>query len=206
MRFNSLLRLTAATTLALSLTGCITPQSYVDPGLHDATWTVVQKPASVHAVNTTIEFYRNGERFTRADKQVRGAVERALSKSGVFALQGQGAPASLTIKVDNIADIGEAMKKGFGTGLTFGAKGTTVTDGYRITIVYNDGNGTIEKKYEHALHTTIGKTKPPTNAAPTTPVQAFDQVIEDAVIHFIRDMQGEGKLVLQTRDRTLRQG
>lgn len=206
MRFNSLLRFTAAATLALSLTGCITPQSYVDPGLHNMTWTVVQKPASAHAINTTIEFYRNGERFTRADKQVRGAVERALAKSGVFALQGQGAPATLTVKVDNIADIGEAMKKGFGTGLTFGAKGTTVTDGYRITIVYTDANGTVEKKYEHALHTTIGRTKAPTDAAPTTPIQGFDQVIEDAVIHFIRDMQGEGKLVMHTPSRALRQG
>ena len=136
----------------------------------------------------------------------RDGLGRALAKSGVFALQGQGAPANLTIKIDNIADIAEAMKKGFGTGLTCGAKGPTVTDGYRITIVYADANGTIEKQYEHALHSTIGRTKPPTDAAPTTPVQAVDQVVEDALIHFIRDMQGEGKLVLHTSHRALRQG
>lgn len=29
-----------------------------------------------------------------------------------------------------------------------------------------------------------------------SPVQAFDQVVEDALIHFLRDLQAEGKLVI----------
>lgn len=179
------------------LSGCISMKSYVDPKLHDLDWSAVKAPAQVHAVGLELEFFRNGERYPRADKFTRGAVERALQKSGVIGLQTDGTPAKLRVKVNNIANISDAMKKGFGTGLTFGAKGSTVTDGYEITIAYENAGKSVEKTYKHALHSTIGNADPATNAAPLKPVQAFDQVIEDAVIHFLRDAQAEGHLVLR---------
>lgn len=190
------IRFLGAGLLTLSLAACITPHSYVDPALHDTAWTAIKPPAQKQAVGLTIEFFRNGERLARADKTLRASLERALAKSGVVVLQPTGATATLTAKFDNIADISEAMKKGFGTGLTFGAKGSSVTDAYAITFIYDDGSGPIEKHYEHALHTTIGNAPAPTSAAPMSPVQAFDQVVEDALIHFLRDLQAEGKLVI----------
>lgn len=181
-----------------SLSGCLSMNSYVDPKLHDLSWSAVKAPAQTHAVGLDVEFFRNGERFARADKSVRGAVERALQKSGVVALQADGTPARIRIKINNIANIAEAMKKGFGTGLTFGAKGSSVTDGYEITIGYEHAGKTLEKTYQHALHTTVGNADPVTPATPMKPVQAFDQIVEDAVIHFLRDAQSEGALVLRT--------
>lgn len=180
------------------LTGCLSMKSYVDPQLHDLNWSAVKAPSQAHAVGLDIEFYRNGERYARADKFTRGAVERALQKSGVVALQADGSPSKLQVKVNNIADVKDAMKKGFGAGLTFGAKGTAVTDGYEITITYQADGKSVEKVYKHALHTTIGNADPVTSAAPLKPVQAFDQLIEDAVIHFLRDAQADGLLVLRT--------
>jgi hypothetical protein len=179
------------------LTGCLSVKSYVDPGLHDLAWSEVKAPAQAHAVALDIAFYRNGERLARADTQVRGAVERALGKSGVVVLKADGTTARLAVKVDNIANLAEARKKGFGTGLTFGGKGSTVTDGYQITISYQAGGQSVEKSYTHSLHTTVGNAKPVTAAAPLSMVQGFDVVIEDAVIHFLRDMQAEGQLVLR---------
>lgn len=180
------------------LSGCLSTRSYVDPKLNDLSWSAVQKPAQVHATRLDVEFFRNGERFTRADKAVRGAIERALGKSGVVAIQADH-PARIAVKVNNIANIAEAMKKGFGTGLTLGAKGTSVTDGYEITIRYERDGRTVEKFYQHALHTTVGNAEPVTPATPMKPVQAFDQIVEDAVIHFLRDAQSDGVLVLRTR-------
>lgn len=186
------------------LSGCLSVRSYVDPQLHDLNWSAVKAPAQPHQISLDVEFYRNGARYARADKEVRGAVERAMQKSGVVALQGTDAPAQLHVKINNIANIGEAMKKGFGTGLTFGAKGTSVTDGYEITIVYERDGKKVEKTYKHALHTTVGNADPVTPATPMAPVQAFDQVVEDAVLHFLRDAQGDGLLVLRSQPRAHR--
>lgn len=189
------IRLAAAIAAACLLAGCLSTRSYVDPKLHDLAWSAVRAPAQMHGVELGIEFYRNGERYPRADQAARGAVERALQKSGVVAMQAD-APARILVKVDNIANIGEAMRKGFGTGLTFGAKGSAITDGYEITIRFEHDGKVVEKRYQHALHTTVGNADPVTPATPMTPVQAFDQVIEDAMIHFLRDAQDDGMLVM----------
>jgi len=182
------------------LSGCLSTKSYLDPKLHDLSWSHVQAPARVHVVTLTTEFYRNGERFSRADKLAQGAIERALLKSGVVALPTTEAGAdTLLVKVDNLADMGDAMKKGFGTGLTFGAVGSTVTDGYEITIQYTHAGATLQKVYQHAIHTTVGNAKPVTSATPVRPVQAFDQVIEDAVLRFLPDAQSQGMLVSRSR-------
>ena len=181
---------------ACLLSGCISTRSYVDPKLHDLSWSAIKAPAQTHAAGLGVEFFRNGERYARADKDARGAAERALQKSGVVTLQADGSPARLSIRINNIANIGEAIRKGFGTGLTFGVKGSSVTDGYEITIQYEHAGQKLEKTYQHALHSTVGNAEPATPATPMTPVQAFDQVIEDAVIHFLRDAQDQGVLVM----------
>ena len=181
---------------ACLLSGCISTRSYVDPKLHDLNWSAIKAPPQAHAAGLGVEFFRNGERYARADKDARGAVERALQKSGVVTLQADGSPARLSIRINNIANIGESIRKGFGTGLTFGAKGSSVTDGYEITIQYEHAGQKLEKTYQHALHSTVGNAEPITPATPMTPVQAFDQVIEDAVIHFLRDAQDQGVLVM----------
>lgn len=194
------IRFATAIVVACSLSACISTRSYVDPKLHDLAWSAVKAPAQPHAGTVQVEFYRNGERFTRADAVARGAVERALQKSGVVALQ-SSAPARFVVKVNNVANLAEAAKKGFGTGLTFGAKGSTITDGYEVTIRFEEGGRSLEKVYPHALHSTVGNAPPVTGATPMTPVQAFDQVVEDAVIHFLRDAQSEGVLVLHGGNR-----
>ena len=200
----TLIRPLAALALASLLSGCLSTKSYVDPKLHDLSWTAVKPPTQVHAVGLDVQFFRNGERMARADENARGAVERALQKSGVVVLQASGAPAKLQVSVNNIADIGDAMKKGFGTGLTFGAKGSAVIDAYEITVRYERDGQVVEKRYQHALHTTIGNADPVTPATPMTPVQGFDAVVEDALIHFLRGAQAEGLLVLRPSGRTNR--
>ena len=81
------------------------------------------------------------------------------------------------VVIDNVADRGEAAKKGFGTGLTLGLNGTTVTDGYVCTVVYTRNGKVVETKVEHAIHSTIGNEKAPAGLAPLQPAQAVQQVM-----------------------------
>ncbi len=102
----------------------------------------------------------------------------------------------MKITVNNVADLSEAAVKGFGTGLTFGAAGSLVTDYYEIAIEYNDGNGSqFTQKYKHALHTTTGNEDAPFDSVqPTTPSDAFGTVVEQTLLNFVKDMQAKGFL------------
>ena len=184
--------------LCLSATGCIMPKSYVDPKYKDIEVGQLKLVENKHHANIDIEFQRNGERFTRADKLLRTNVEKILLDSGVVVPSAD--PQRITIKVicNNIADLKAARAKGFGTGLTFGAKGSAVTDFYQVTIELKQGDKVIEKKYDHALHTTIGNAEAPVEGVePTNPNEAFGGVIEDVILQFIKDMQAQNILTLE---------
>ena len=192
---NKLLLLAAC---ILTLSGCITSKSYVDPSFAKATYNDVKPVTQKYDSNIIVEFQRNGEAFTAANNEVRGHVERTLRATGVINPTTEGSNISIKVIVNNIADIGSAAAKGFGTGLTFGAAGSLVTDYYEATVVYTDAdNNTVSKSYKHALHTTVGNHDAPfENVMPTTPAAAFGTVVEQVLLNFITDMQKSGKLTL----------
>jgi hypothetical protein len=96
---------------------------------------------------------------------------------------------------NNIADLAAARAKGFGTGLTFGAAGSTVTDDYEFQFTYRGADGKEHRhSYQDAIYTTIGNASPPVAANPTTPTLAFEKVIEDVTLNFVKDLQSEGAL------------
>jgi hypothetical protein len=135
---------------------------------------------------------------------VRNHVERVLRASGVIEPTSEGANYTLKVVVNNLADLSDAAAKGFGTGLTFGAVGTLVTDYYEVTITYTDSSGKEQsKKYKHALHTTIGNKKAPfDNVEPTTPADAFGTIVEQVLLNFVKDMQAQGLLTLKPYTRS----
>lgn len=185
---------------SLCMTGCISPKTYVDPSFSKATYEDVSSVNEKYKTQIMVEFQRNGEAFEKANQEVRGHVERTLRATGIISPAEQGADISVKVVINNIADISEAVAKGFGTGLTFGAAGSLVTDYYEITIDFDDGNGAKRtESYKHALHTTIGnKGAPFDNVEPTTPADAFGTVVEQTLLNFIKDMQAQGLLSLDT--------
>ncbi len=190
-------KLLIPTLAVLFMTGCISSKSYVDPSFGKATYDDIQKVETQHAMLVDIEFQRNGEAFPDANAEVRSHVERTLRASGVITPALDGTPKRIKVTVNNVADLGEAAAKGFGTGLTFGAVGTLVTDYYEVSITYTDEDGELTtKEYKHALHTTIGnKGAPFENAEPMSPASAFGVIVEQVLLNFIQEMQQEGKLV-----------
>jgi hypothetical protein len=183
--------------LSYVVTGCISSKSYVDPKYGDLNYSHIKKPVEVKPANIEIEFQRNGKVFPKAEKLLRADVEKVLVASGVVTPSTDSAPIKIKVVCNNIADIKGAMSKGFGAGLTFGAKGTAVTDFYQVTIQLTQGDKVIEKQYDHALHTTIGnKEAPVKNVAPQKLNDGFSSVIEDVILEFIKEMQAQNILTL----------
>ena len=182
--------------LAITLTGCISPKTYVDPSFSKASYEDVAPVKTKYQSTILVEFQRNGQHFSRADSELRGHVERTLRASGVVVPGDPSSIYSIKVVVNNIADMGEAAAKGVGTGLTFGAAGSLVTDYYEATIEFIDENGTKHVgTYKHALHTTIGNKKAPfENVQPTTPADGFGTVVEQTLLNFIKEMQDQGIL------------
>jgi len=180
----------------LSLTGCISLKSYVDPGFGAVKYSEIKSPVSKYKVNVIVEFQRNGEPFPKADEELRNNVERVLRATGVVQSDFGGDQAMIKVTVNNIADLSEASAKGFGTGLTFGLAGTTVTDGYEIKILLKVNDKEVNSTYHHAIHSTIGNASSPfPGVEGTTPSVAFGIIVEHAVLKFIKEMQSQNLLL-----------
>jgi len=193
MRFNQLFSFAVVFGLFF-LTGCISVKSYVDPQYSKAEFIDIQKVENRYHVKIVAEFQRDGVRKEGVDKHLQKVFEKVLRASDVFVLD-QTAESVVYIKVNNIADLGSAAAKGFGTGLTFGLMGSEVADYYDITISMTNQGATITKAYKHGLLSTIGNHKPPLqNVEASTPEVAFMKVVEDATLNFIKEMQDSGKL------------
>jgi len=185
-------------TVALTLSGCISVKSYVDPGFKGASYSEVKAPAKKYAMNVEVEFQRNGEHLQKADSELRGHVERTLRATGVVQPEFGGSDATLKVVVNNIADLAAAAAKGVGTGLTFGASGSSVIDAYEIHISLVVNGKEVDSSYQHALHSTVGNADAPfANVTPTTPADAFGKIIEEVVVKFVKDMQTQNILVLR---------
>ncbi len=200
MRFVKLL---IALFVTLSLSACLSMKTYPDSQYHKATYTSVGKLAVPKPVRLTVIFQRNGKDFPRAVKQLRPIVEHVLVTSGAFTLVNDAAAAELRVTLNNIADLGEAAKNGFVTGLTLGGKGSTVTDFYEAKIELIAVDGTVSKEYKHALLTTLGNAVAPIpGVAPVTPAAGFNIVVEDILLNFIQDLKTDGKISQREYDFT----
>lgn len=178
---------------ASMLSACVPAvKTYVDPQYHHATYDTVHRLVQPMPVKVDAQFEMNGSPKPAEDALVQSQVEQTLRASGVFTPT-NSANAAITVLANNIADIGSARAKGFGTGMTFGAVGSTVADNYEFTFTYRD-NGTTKYQgtYKHGVVTTIGNASGPAFVTPTTPDDAFHHVVEDVVLNFIQDMQDKG--------------
>ena len=91
------------------------------------------------------------------------------------------------------------------TGLTFGAVGNLVTDGYTMTVDYtSEGGLRFNGSYQHAIYTTVGNASPPKGISPVTMAEAPGFVAEDMVLHFLRELQDQDGSANKAANLTLR--
>jgi hypothetical protein len=163
---NRLAKAASLALLALLSTGCAT--MYVDNGLKDVAKSDFMAPPEPRPVQLLFAFQTKGAANARATKQLSDEVTKTVMESGLFSAVGtqpvEGGTL-LSVTINNIPVTDDAFSKGFVTGLTFGLAGSQVTDGYLCTIDYQPavGRGKLQKKVRHAIHTTVGAKKAPTN-------------------------------------------
>ncbi|MGH8500793.1 MAG: hypothetical protein ACRERV_18565, partial [Methylococcales bacterium] len=181
-------------SILLSATS-VSAKTYPDPQYKKADLASLGTFAAPTNVSLDIHFQRNGKPMEKVVKQVRPLVEKHLLSTHAYAFVNDAAAPVLRITLNNVADLDEARKKGFLTGLTFGGKGSTITDYYEAKIELVKTDETLVKEYKHALVTTIGRAPPPfEGVASMKPMLAFDVVVQDIMLNFVQDMKTDGKL------------
>src|SRR4051794_27472401 len=102
------------------LTGCISSKSFVDPTFPKVSYDDIKKRPEPLRLKLSVEFQRNGEHFPKADMILKDNAERVLRGSSVIVPVADAGEGEIKIVMNNIADLGGAVAKGFGTGLTLG--------------------------------------------------------------------------------------
>ncbi|WP_296166385.1 hypothetical protein [uncultured Brevundimonas sp.] len=187
----------AILSCAFVLAGCLSVKSYVDPTLPVVTKADITAPATAHPVQVAVEFRTKGSANATATAEILPRVVAVAAESGLFtsvAREANGSDAGLlTVVIDNVAIDGEnAEAKGFGTGLTFGAVGTMVTDGYVATVTYSRAGETTSVNVRHAMHTTVGNKAGPDGLAAVTPVEGVNQVVDQIVWNSLDQLADRG--------------
>lgn len=113
----------------------------MDPSFVEASYSDIESVTDKYKTQIVVEFHRNGKPFGRGNKEVRGHVERTLRATGVVTPSMKDSTVLIKVVVNNVGNMGNAAAKGFGTGLTFGAVGSLVTDYYEIKIELTDSTG-----------------------------------------------------------------
>ena len=185
--------------LMIATSGCLSIKAYVDPQLPKVGYADLLARPDPRPVSLRVEFHRNGEPATLGASTAREAVRTAVEKSKLFSslLEKPSDDVDrLEIVLDNIGDTGDAAGKGALTGLTFGAKGSQVTDGYVFTATFRAvGKQAVTKTYRHAIHSTIGNAEgPPGLVAEDNLRTAFNKVVEGLVLNLLLDLQKEEQI------------
>ena len=173
------------------LTGCAS--IYVDTATKEVPVSELKKPASPQPVQLVFEFQNQGMPVPRATEFLQAAVKTQVAKSGLFsAVETQPAAGMpiLNISLNNIP-LTKGNASGFVTGLTFGAVGTAVTDGYVCTVSYLPAGSSkpIVKTARHAIHTTVGNAEPPAGAQKSANIgDAVLQMTHEVLSNALRDL------------------
>lgn len=197
MTIHSITRLAArglalVATAAL-LSGCLTMKAYVDPALPVVGKADLVAPATPRPVQVAFEFKTKGSVNASATSQIKPRIIAVASESGLFSAVTSSASDSadaglLTVVIDNVPITDNAAAKGFGTGLTLGAVGSMVTDGYVATARYQRDGVTTEVTAKHALHTTIGNKAGPEGLTPVTMQQGVETVMDQLMWNLIKQL------------------
>ncbi|MBR7620206.1 hypothetical protein JKL49_12485 [Phenylobacterium sp. 20VBR1] len=166
--------------------------SYIDTSLPDLTPEQLVKVAQPKPVQLLFEFQTKGATNQRATTQIKAWVVDTAQKSGLFSAVGD-APTDglLTITINNLPAPAGTASQGFVTGLTFGLKGTTVTDHYDCVIEYTPAPGApkISRTLHHSIITTLGATSPPENAVKAKNIMAaVETMVRQVVAHGLNDL------------------
>lgn len=188
-RFKHLSCLLALSFLMLLIAGCGTV--YVDGGLPEVPTDRFKQAARPHSIQLFYEFQTKGATNSMVTEQTRTTVVESVKRTGLFSEVGTAPVADgavLNIVINNVPLSDDASAKGFVTGLTFGAVGNQVTDGYLCTVEYLPSAKApkISKTVRHAIHTTVGAKGAPENSVrAASPREAVEMMVRQAISNLL---------------------
>lgn len=187
------LKFFAIAAAAVVMSGCLSINSYVDSSsFNNISKADITVPDAAKPVQLVVSWAQNGEDKPRLVNAITKVLAPVVEETGVYTITEDSAAPTLTFSGNNIADMGDAMKDGFVTGLTFGAAGSTVVDGYEFDISMSD-MPSADKSYKHALISTIGNEEAPSpNLTAVKPIDGLNKVFQDVLLTFIKDTQAVG--------------
>lgn len=194
MKFSTFLKkisVVAALAATTMLTGCAT--AYVDTLTKEVAVSEYKKPAQAKPVTVSFEFQTKGAPNGQATDFLKAQVTEQVANSGLF-VDAAGVPDAGKVQVvlNNVAIEGQnPAAAGFVTGLTFGAVGSTVTDGYICTISYLPPGQAqpVTVSARHAIHVTMGASGAPANAEKSPSMEAaVRKMTRDVVSTALRDL------------------
>lgn len=192
------LRTPLAFAVVALLSACsIATRSYVEPAYHKATADAIHPLTPPIPVRVVAHFQTNGTSTPGVDGALQRQLQQALTISGVFApTTDPSTAATIEVTANDASDLQDAHRRGFHAGLTFGSAGSSIDDNYDFTIAYRDGSGVdYQAVYRQVIHTTVGNhVNGPDGAMPTTPDDAFRQVVDDVTMNFVWDLQSQGRV------------
>ena len=177
------------------LSGCISSKSFIDPTIPKVSYEDIKKRSEPLKLKLLVEFQRNGEHLPKVDSTLKDNTERVLRGTGVIVPVDDQSVGEIKVIVNNIADLGSARAKGFGTGLTFGLAGSTVADAYEMTITITTNGKTVSRTaIKHTIYTIIGNGTLPNGVESIPPNVAFGRVLEQMILRALQEMQNTGEL------------
>jgi len=183
-------------SLVISLSGCISAQSYIDPALPVLRAEDLKPVAQPRPVQLLFEFRTKGAPNAAATGHTKPVVMETVTKSGLFSTVSETPVAggrTLALIIDNVPVTEDAAQKGFATGLTLGLVGTTVTDGYVCTATYTaPGAPAKTGSVNHALHTSIGNTTPPAGLTAMKPGEAIPILVQQMTLNALQALRKQG--------------
>ena len=191
-------RILLPAAFAASLSGCMTVNSYIDPGLPEVRAEELRASRSPQPVHILFEFRTKGAPNARATEIAKPIVLETVRSTALFSNVAE-APVPggrmLTIVIDNVPVTKDVAAKGFATGLTFGLAGNMVTDGYVCTATYTAPGAAAQKKeVNHALHTTLGNAEGPPGLTARKPDEAFPIIVRQMTLNALQAIRKDGGL------------
>ncbi len=178
--------------LASTLGACSSMlKSYADPIYRKATVQQLTPLNPPLPVRVEVQFQQQGKLRAESDQRLRAHVERALLASGVLRPD-PAAAAVWRVTVNNVADMASMHSAGIVTGLSLGLSGAMVTDEYLFKISYTAADASkSEVFFRHLIHTAVGGVALPAGVTPLRPAAAYGQVVGDAVLAALLQLQAD---------------
>lgn len=184
-------RFLAVCCVALAVSACVPPRSYVENGHDKADFRELTPRTPPTQVRVEADFRINGQPHPEVNAAVFNEVVRVLQQTRVLQPV-QGDPGlTLRVTVDDVTDLDADKSAGWVTGLTFGAAGHVTRDDYHFNYSLLGASGKPQTGlYQHAMITVVGRAVPPSYGLAHSINEAFAIIVKQSVLEYLHDFQG----------------